>query len=93
MIAMIFFFSMGQNLIVVNWVRYGFAIDSLPELLFVALVKSAPLLLTMGVLWRHAGEVLQSHAAWSTSDHTEARRHGGSTVTTDQHGGGEARRS
>jgi hypothetical protein len=66
-VALIFVLSVGQNLILINWVRYGFQIDSLPELVGVALVKSAPLLLTMVLLWRHAGELLQSHAApaWS----------------------------
>ena len=63
LVATIFAFSVAQNLILINWVRYGFNIDSLPELLFVALVKGAPLLLTMVLLWRHRGEVLQSHAA------------------------------
>jgi hypothetical protein len=63
LVATIFAFSIAQNLILINWVRYGFDIDSLPELLVVALVKGAPLLLTMVLLWRHRHEVLQSHAA------------------------------
>jgi hypothetical protein len=57
LVALIFVFSLAQNLIVVNWIRYGLKIDSLPELLLVALVKSAPLLLTMGLMWRHRGEL------------------------------------
>ena len=66
LVAVIFALSIAQNLILINWVRYGFEIDSLAELLFVALVKGAPLILTMVLLWRHRDEVLQSHAtpAW-----------------------------
>ena len=66
LVALIFAFSIAQNLILVNWVRYGFEIDSLPELLFVALIKGAPLLLTMVLMWRHRDEVLRSHTgpAW-----------------------------
>ncbi len=62
-VALIFVLSLGQNLIVVNWFRYGFAVESLPALVGVALVKSAPLLLTLLLLWRHADEWLSSHAA------------------------------
>jgi hypothetical protein len=67
LVAVIFLFSIGQNLILINWIRYGFEIDSLPELLFVALLKAAPLALTMVLLWRHGSELLRSHAvpAWS----------------------------
>ena len=66
LVAAIFVLSIGQNLIVVNWVRYGFEIDSLPELVGASLVKSGPLLLTLILLWRHGGELLRSHAgrAW-----------------------------
>lgn len=63
LVALVFLFSIGQNLILVNWVRYGFEIDSLPELLFVALLKGAPLLLTLVLMWRHGRELLQSHHA------------------------------
>ncbi len=63
MVALIFVLSLGQNLIVVNWFRYGFAFDTLPALVGAALVKSAPLLLTLLLLWRHADEWLRSHAA------------------------------
>ena len=62
LVALIFVLSVGQNLIVVNWFRYGFAFESLPALVGIALFKSAPLLLTMWLLWRHADEWLSSHA-------------------------------
>ncbi len=63
LIAMIFILSIGQNLILINWVRYGFQINSLPELLAAGLFKCAPLLLTMVLFWRHADELLHSHEA------------------------------
>lgn len=63
LIALIFFFSIGQNLILINWVRHGFQIDSLPELVAAGLFKSAPLVLTMVLFWRHTDELLHSHEA------------------------------
>jgi hypothetical protein len=62
-VAAIFVLSIAQNLILINWVRYHVVFDSLPELVGVALVKSGPLLLTMALLWRHAGELFRSYAA------------------------------
>ena len=62
LVALIFVLSLGQNLIVVNWFRYGFSFESLPALVGIALFKSAPLLLTLWLLWRHAHEWLRSHA-------------------------------
>jgi hypothetical protein len=62
-VAAIFLMSVGQNLIFVNWLRYGFAFDTVPELVAITLFKSAPLLLTMILLWRHSGELFRSHAA------------------------------
>ena len=61
-VGLIFLLSIGQNLILINWVRYSFAIDSLPELVVITFIKSGPLLLTVWFLWRHAGELLRSHA-------------------------------
>lgn len=63
LVALVFILSIGQNLIVVNWLRHTFAFDSLAELVGISLYKSAPLLLTMVLLWRHAGELFRSHAA------------------------------
>jgi hypothetical protein len=66
-VAVIFVLSIGQNLILVNWVRYGFDIDSLPELLAVALVKCGPLLVTLVLLWRHRRELFRTYddPAWT----------------------------
>jgi hypothetical protein len=74
LVAAIFFFSIGQNLILINWIRYGFEIDSLPELLCVSLFKGAPLLLTMVLLWRHGTELLRSHTAPAWSRYEPAAR-------------------
>jgi len=63
LIALIFVTSLGQNLIVINWVRFGLSIDSVPELVGITLFKSAPLWLAMVFLWRHSGELFRSHAA------------------------------
>ena len=62
LVSLIFVFSIGQNLILINWVKDGFQIDSLPELLVVSLIKGAPLVLTMVLLWRRGSELLRSHA-------------------------------
>lgn len=73
-VAMIFIASIGQNLIVVNWLRYGFSFSSLPALVGIGLYKSAPLLLTMVLLWRHPREWLRSHAAPEWDRHESAAR-------------------
>ncbi len=63
LVALIFLLSIGQNLILINWLRSGVEFDSLAELVAVALFKSAPLLLTMVLMWRHSAELFHSHAA------------------------------
>ena len=62
-VAAIFVTSIAQNLILINWVRAHIAIESLPAILAAALVKSAPLLLTIVLLARHWRELFQSYAA------------------------------
>ncbi|MEO6224083.1 MAG: glycosyltransferase 87 family protein [Vicinamibacterales bacterium] len=63
LVALIFIFAIGQNLIFINWIRYGFELNSLPELVGIALFKSAPVSLTMVLLWLHGRELIQSHSA------------------------------
>ena len=65
-VAAIFTTSVAQNLILVNWVRYNVAVDTLPALIGVTVIKSAPLLLTMVMMARHAGEFFRSYSdpAW-----------------------------
>jgi hypothetical protein len=68
-VGLIFFFAIGQNLILVNWLDARFTYDSASELLIVGLFKSAPLLLTLVLLWRHRDELFESYAApaWTTT--------------------------
>jgi hypothetical protein len=62
-VAAILLTSVAQNLILIDWVRAHVAFDSLPALLAAAIVKSAPLLLTMVLLTRHRDELFRSYAA------------------------------
>lgn len=59
--------ALGQNLIVVNFVRYRFSFETLPAALGIGVLKAAPLLLTLVFLWRHGHEWLRSYQtpAWS----------------------------
>jgi len=68
-VTLIFALSIGQNLIVINWLRYGFPFDTVPALVGITLFKSGPLLLTILLLWWHGGDLLRSHTAqaWGTS--------------------------
>jgi Glycosyltransferase family 87 len=63
----IFLGAAWQNLILVNFLRTHFNFNSVPELLFIGVLKSAPLLLTMIFLWRYYQDVFRSYSssAWS----------------------------
>jgi len=65
-VAAIFVLSVGQNLVLVYWLRDTFAFATPWALLGIGLFKSGPLLLTLVLLWRHGRELLDSHgaAAW-----------------------------
>jgi len=65
-VAAIFVLSLGQNLVLVYWLRDTFAFDTPWALLGIGLFKSGPLLLTLVFLWRHGQELLESHGvpAW-----------------------------
>jgi hypothetical protein len=67
LVGLIFVLCLGQNLIVINWLRYGFEFESVPALIGITLFKSGPLLLTLIFLWRHGGELVASHqvSAWA----------------------------
>jgi hypothetical protein len=60
--------SLGQNFIVVDVVRHAFVFESAPAVFVLGVLKAAPLLLTLVLLWRHGQALLRSHAApaWST---------------------------
>lgn len=67
LVAAIFAFALGQNLIVVSFLRDQWSFESLPGVLLVCAFKSAPLLLTLLFVWRHHEEWLRSYAtrAWT----------------------------
>ena len=74
-IGSIFFIAVWQNLILINFLRYNFVWDTLLELLFVGLLKSAPLLLFLFFLLRYKTALLQSYSApawrrelWQSAD-------------------------
>ncbi len=75
-VTAILFSSIAQNLILINWAREHIAFESLPAILAAALVKSAPLLLTIALLARHWRELFQSYAApaWRSLDAAQAPR-------------------
>jgi hypothetical protein len=67
LVALVFVFALGQNLILVNWLSERLTHDSAAALVIVGLLKSAPLLLTVVLLWRHHDELFASYRApaWS----------------------------
>jgi hypothetical protein len=67
LVVWIFVLALGQNLIFINWLSTRFTFDAPVELLAVGLFKSAPLVLTFILLWRHAGELFVSYTtpAWN----------------------------
>ena len=62
LVGAIFLLSLGQNLILMEWLRVRYAFDG-AALTGVALLKSGPLWLTLVLLWRHAPELLRSFGA------------------------------
>lgn len=65
LIGAIFALAIGQNLILVNFLRYTFNFDSTPELTLIGLYKSAPLLLTLIFLWRYRQALFESYTAFA----------------------------
>ncbi|MHC4594399.1 MAG: glycosyltransferase 87 family protein [Planctomycetota bacterium] len=63
LIGGILFLAIGQNLIFINFLRYQFSFDTIPAILFICLLKSGPLILTLLFLWRHHGELFQSYGS------------------------------
>jgi hypothetical protein len=78
-VAAILITSIAQNLILINWAREHIAFDSAPALVAAAIVKSAPLLLTMVLLGRHWREFFESYAApaWKSLESAAAPRAAG----------------
>jgi hypothetical protein len=67
MVALVFVFALGQNIILVDWLRHQLTLDTAGALVAVGMLKSAPLLLTVVLLWRHHDELFASYRApaWS----------------------------
>ncbi len=65
LVASIFFFTMGQNIIFVMFVRDHFAFNSLAELLLIGFLKSAPLYLTLILLLTRSNDILNTYTEWS----------------------------
>ena len=63
LVAAIFVLSVGQNLILTDFLRAHFAFDSLAALLGIGLFKSGPLILMAIFLWRHHQELFRSYGA------------------------------
>lgn len=63
LVGSIFFFALGQNLVLVRWVETSLSPRGAVALLAVGLLKSAPLWLTMVLLWRHKDELWRSYGA------------------------------
>lgn len=63
LIGAVFLLAIGQNLILVNLLRYRFSIASIPELILIGLFKSGPLLLILVFMWCYRHEVFRSYAA------------------------------
>jgi Glycosyltransferase family 87 len=70
-VGLIFLSAIGQNLILTLFLRDTFHFDSVTAHLGIALYKTAPLLLTVLLLWRHHDELFASysHAAWTRPLH------------------------
>lgn len=68
LVGVIFLLSLGQNLILMDWLRGRFAFDSAVTLTGIALLKSGPLWLTLILLWRHYPDVFRSYSvpAWAS---------------------------
>jgi hypothetical protein len=68
LVAAIVVLAVGQNLILVNWLRAHVAFDSLTMLLTIALLKSGPLTLTVVLLWRYGRDLVATHRspAWTS---------------------------
>jgi hypothetical protein len=75
-VAAILFTSIAQNLILINWVREHVAFDSVLALAAAAIVKSAPLLLTIVLVSRHWRHWFGSYtaAAWRSLEAAQPQR-------------------
>jgi hypothetical protein len=63
MLAAIFVLSLGQNLVVIEFIRAHIEIRSVVPLVGIGLVKAGPLVLTMILLWRYQDSLFASYRA------------------------------
>jgi len=61
LIGAIFFFSLGQNLILINLLRRHFEFATVPKLLLAGLFKSAPLILLYIFWWKFRKHIYQAY--------------------------------
>lgn len=67
LLGLIFLFSAGQNIILINVLRYRFDFNTVPELILAGLLKSAPLVLMLIFLAFYNRQMLRSYQtpAWA----------------------------
>ncbi len=63
LVAAIAVLSLGQNIVLIEFLHRHLVLESLVSLLAIALFKTGPLVLTMVLLWRHWRGLLDSHSA------------------------------
>lgn len=61
LIRSIFFFCLFQNIILIDFFRARIMVESIPGLLLIGLLKSAPLLLTLLFLWKYDRQMYRSY--------------------------------
>jgi hypothetical protein len=66
LLAAIFVASLGQNLVLIEFIWTHFEVQSVPALVGIGFFKSAPLLLALFLLWQHRTSLLRIYAATPT---------------------------
>jgi hypothetical protein len=76
LLVAIFALTMGQNLILMLFLRDHFSFESAAAIMGISLFKSGPLLLTAVLLIRHRGEIFAGHRApgWRDATPSDANR-------------------
>ncbi len=62
-LASIFLLSLGQNLILIEFVSTRLRVESAAALLIAGILKAGPLILALALLWRHQAEVFATYRA------------------------------
>jgi hypothetical protein len=79
LVAAIFVLSLGQNLVLMEFLWTRVDIQSVSALIGIGLFKSGPLLLTLILLWRHRGSLFASYTrpVWTYAVQNAGRRRAG----------------